>query len=136
MLMWTMAFAPITIHNHMNRRNQKIQRVELLGQETALHCPFCGAKAYSPDPDETQSLKPCEHALFVAHDEGFEYRSPRFDRIMNLAGVADDDIDPGAKGYDALTDGVICPDAVKFACYVPAPSFFGSYHGFAPTEAG
>ena len=40
---------------------------------------------------------------------------------MNLEGVADDDIDPGAKGYDAFTDGVVCENAIKFACYVPRP---------------
>ena len=34
---------------------------------------------------------------------------------MNLEGVADDDIDPGAKGYDAFTDGVVCENAIKFA---------------------
>jgi hypothetical protein len=110
-----------------HKTSHQIQRVEMIGQDIALHCPFCGARAYDPDDDTPPTFDTCGHVLFVAHDEGFEYRSLRFDRLMNLEGVVDEDVDPGTKGYDAFTDGVVCENAIKFACYVPAPSFYGAY---------
>jgi hypothetical protein len=116
------------------KTSHQIQRVELIGQDIPLHCPFCGVQAYTPDDDQPPTFATCGHLLFIAHDEGFEYRSPRFDRLMNLEGVANEDVDPGTKGYDEFTDRVICEDAVKFASYVPAPSFFGAYYGFALGE--
>ena len=79
-------------------------------------------------------VNPCPHTLFVAHDEGFEFRSERFDANLGITGVDDDDIVIPEKGRDGLTDQVSIPDAVKFASFVPAPSFFGSYVGFAPEE--
>lgn len=51
---------------------------------------------------------------------------------MGIAGVAADALELGGKGYDGFTDGAGCPDAVKFAVYVPAPSGLGAYYGFAP----
>jgi hypothetical protein len=37
-----------------------------------------------------------------------------------------------ATNIDAYTSTVSIPGYVKFAAYTPAPSFFGSYYGFAP----
>ena len=116
----------------MSKKTHNIQRVELASYDIPLHCPFCGERAYDPDPEKQAKLKPCQHTLFIAHDEGFEYRSARFDQLMGIEGVADDDVELGDKGYDGFTDRVCCPDSVKFATYIPAPSFFGAYHGFAP----
>jgi hypothetical protein len=53
---------------------------------------------------------------------------------MNIQGVDDDDVDLGDKGYDGFTDRVELENAIKFSIYTPAPSFFGAYIGFAPTE--
>jgi hypothetical protein len=116
----------------MSKKTHNIQRVELASYDIPLHCPFCGARAFDPDPEKQAKLKPCQHTLFIAHDEGFEYRSPRFDQLMGIEGVADDDVELGDTGYDGFTDRVCCPDSVKFATYIPAPSFFGAYYGFAP----
>lgn len=116
----------------MSKPTDKIQRIELSCCGHPLFCPFCGQKAF--DPDTGLPEKPCEHVLFVATDEGFEYRSPRFDRLMNIENVGDFDIELGDHGYDGFTDLVRCADSVKFATYVGPPSFFGGYHGFAPTE--
>jgi hypothetical protein len=79
-------------------------------------------------------IKPCRHTVFVACDEGFEYRSPAFNEKLGLVNVADGDIELPEKGIDGLTDELTIPDAIKFASYVGAPSFFGSYVGFAPVE--
>ena len=112
----------------------KIQRVEICHNETTIHCPFCGVKTFDPEPIEEAQVGVCEHLLFMAHDEGFEFRSARFDKNQNLIGVLNDDIERGEKGFDGLTDQVDIPDSLKFACYQQAPSFFGAYFGYAPVQ--
>lgn len=118
---------------------KKIQRVELNEfYYTPIHCPFCGNQT-SPDRDaDSFQLNPCKHLLFVAHDEGFEYRSAAFNKNLNIIDIASDDIydhfGDDWQGYDGLTDKVTIPDAVKFASYVSAPSFFGAYYGFSPLD--
>lgn len=106
-----------------------IQRVELACYDSPLHCPFCGSLAYRPNSNEPVPASPCEHLLFCAHDEGFEFRSARFDKIMGIEGIPNEDVEI-EEGYDNYTDGVACRDAVKFATYVPAPSGMGCYYGF------
>lgn len=100
-----------------------------------IHCPFCGQQVLNPaseDPENYFSV--CPHTLFVAHDMGFEFRSERFDAAAGITGVDGDDIDLPEHGIDGLTSQVAIEGAVKFASYVPPPSFYGSYVGFAPTE--
>lgn len=97
-----------------------MQRVEIKDSDNLnIHCPFCGALAITSD-----GVKSCEHTLFLAADEGgFEYLSPRLD--------FDADVDFGEQNMDEFTDAIEFPDAIKFAIYQPAPSFFGSYVAFA-----
>lgn len=78
-----------------------------------------------------EPLNPCQHALFIAHDMEFEFRSNRFDALMNIEGVDGDDIDLPDAGIDGFTDATPLPSAVKFASYEGAPSFYGTYVGFA-----
>jgi hypothetical protein len=117
----------------MPSKKSLIQRVELLSGEHPVHCPFCGAPGISND-DENLIEDFCEHVLFMGHDAGFEYRSARFDELMNISGVDSEDIDFGDKGLDGFTDTVQMPGSIKFALYTPAPSFFGAYIGFAPVD--
>ena len=76
--------------------------------------------------------------LFRAHDTAFEYRSERFDRHLNLNGLSEREVEERwlreEGGVDAFTDRITLADAVKVAAYAPAPSAYGSYYGFAPTE--
>lgn len=118
----------------MSTRKPKIQRVELSNDSLPLHCPFCGAIAHESDENWGEEVSPCKHVLFIAHDEGFEYRSDRFNVLMNIS--EQDDFAPGQgkHGYDGFTDKVPLADAIKFAYYVPAPSFFGVYIGLAHTD--
>lgn len=117
----------------------KIQRVVLNTYDLSVHCPFCGE---TPDIRKDGELtgfkkKNCKHLLFVAHDEGFEFRSDRFNKLMKLP---KGDFRPKGKdfhidvGYDEFTDATPAPEGVKFAVYVPAPVFFGAYYGFAPLD--
>ena len=111
-----------------------IQRVELTKfYDMPVHCPFCGSRVVDyGDESSEPHITPCAHTLFVAHDEGLEFRSKRFDDNLSLTGIDTDDIEPPEGGFDALTDRVTLPDSVKFAAYVGPPSGFGSYVGFAP----
>jgi hypothetical protein len=115
-----------------------IQRVELKAfYHVSIYCPFCGAKVIdmeAADSGEEVHTNPCQHTLFIAHDEGFEYRSPRFDENLGLVNVTNEDIDLSEKGIDGLTDELAVADAIKFASYVGPPSGFGSYVGFAPLQ--
>jgi hypothetical protein len=115
-----------------------IQRVELNKfYYASIYCPFCGARVVDMEAaasGEAVHTNPCRHTLFIAHDEGLEYRSPRFDENLGLVNVTDEDIDLPEKGIDGLTDEVAMADAIKFASYVGPPSGLGSYVGFAPLE--
>ena len=89
------------------------------------------------DEENAVSINPCMHTLFVATDEGFEYRSARFNEALDIVDLLDDEIEcqfGDAAGFDGITDRVDLPDAVKFAAYVGPPGGMGSYVGFAPVE--
>jgi hypothetical protein len=83
------------------------------------------------DAEET-SVDPCPHTLFIATDEGFEFRSGRYDALKGIVGVEDQSIPLDGHGWDGYTDQLCCPGAVKIALYTPAPSGLGCYVGFAP----
>ena len=114
-----------------------IQRLELKAYYwVPVHCPFCGIRVMGADPVDETLMTPCAHTLFIAHDEGFEYRAGRLDENLGIQGVANDDIAGRGEGIDALTDKVKLPDAVKVAAYAEAQAGFGSYYGFAPLHQG
>lgn len=98
------------------------------------HCPYCGTEVMSPEKarEGEDYFAACPHTLFVAHGEAFEYRSDRFDAAVGITGVENDVIDLPEHGIDGLTSQVAMEGAVNLASYVPAPSFFDTYVGFAP----
>ena len=104
---------------------------------SSIHCPFCGKKVVLND-EQLLEIYPCKHTLFVAHDEGFEYRSKIFDDHLEISGVDDDGVcsifGDEVTGIDRVTNLVDLPDSIKFASYVPAPGFLGSYCGFAALD--
>ena len=81
--------------------SKKIQRVELNKfYNASIHCPFCGVKIIDTEAAESGAdpTNPCPHTLFVAHDEGFEYRSPRFDENLGLTNTSKEEIEFPDKG--------------------------------------
>jgi len=111
----------------MNASKKTIHKIELEDYEADITCPQCNQTVLSPESDE--QFNPCPHTLFIAHDVGFEFRDERFDRAMGISGVDSLDLDLD-ESIDEFTDRVPLENSVKYAAYVPAPSFFGSYVGF------
>ena len=119
----------------MSKKESKtIQRVEITRHEIPIHCPFCGVKTYDPASASELAIAKCEHLLFFAHDMEIEYRSDRFDAQMGIAGLSGEEIELNDEGVDGFTDNVKIQDAVKFAFYQGAPSFYGTYIGYAPVQ--
>lgn len=104
----------------------------------SVRCPFCGEAQFKSNGEECDlaDLTPCEHNLFIATDDGFEHRSDAFNENMKLSDASDEEVDDLANetdaGWDGLTNMVSIPGSIKFSSYVPAPSFYGVYMGFAP----
>ena len=96
-----------------------MQRVELQSNVGSLHCPFCGKRTIGQE-----GVTPCKHTLFVATDEGLEYCSKKVDGATLITQAA-------KSNWDKATDGLDYPESIKFAIFVPAPSFLGSYIGYA-----
>ncbi len=112
---------------------RKIQRVEYSDLSNVdVFCPFCGQHVIPSTDSESVELAPCVHTLFIAHDEGFELRSPLFDLLMDSEDVDSDDLDLGEENIDTWTDTFPDPLAVKFAFHAPSPSFMGAYVAFHP----
>jgi hypothetical protein len=119
--------------------SKRIQRVEI--SDVSVHCPFCGAKVVDAERDGVGGANDtwansCAHTLFVAHDMGFVYRAPLFDRLIKIDAEAFDDDDPDIEdGVDAFTDTLPLPEALKFASYQGPPSEYGIYVGFVPSAS-
>ena len=112
----------------MAKKKNLIQRVETWRYDLPLHCPLCGAKAIDPESDSDPTGDLCKHVLFLAHDEGFELRTDRFNALMNIQGVDDDEVDLGDKGYDGFTDRVGIRECDQI-CYLHSSPiiFWGLY---------
>jgi hypothetical protein len=108
---------------------QKILRIESSDLRNRFCCPFCGHTPFDFNIIDDQAA--CEHALFAAIDEGFGFRSARFDRLVVEQGIADED-ESGFNGYDWMTDELALAGAVKFIQYGHVPRNEAAYFGFAP----
>lgn len=111
---------------------EKIQRVELSCYDHDIHCPFCGTNVFKEDSEDPCNPELCNHVLFVATDEGFEYMSSDYKRKMGLENDADF-LSPEDMSIDEFTNQFPSSEAIKLAVYIPAPSMFGVYYGFSAT---
>ena len=112
----------------MDTENKRIQLIELPWDSEASYCPYCTRKVmdFSLDVDDGSNLNPCPHTLFIATDYGFEHTSDWFESFIEAETIYSE----SDESIDELTDNICLPNAVKFARYQPAPSFFGEYFGF------
>jgi hypothetical protein len=107
----------------------KIKIEERSDYESDIACPFCAQKIVEM---EGFDISPCEHTLFIAHDEGFEFCDDRTKVNLNipLEGDLSDYVERYDYGIDGMTSSINIPKSKKIAIYTPAPSFFGAYYGF------
>jgi len=112
----------------MDTEDKRIQRMEIPWDSDAIYCPCCTQKVmdFALDVDDGSSLNPCPHTLFVATDYGFENTSEWFESFIEAEQIYNE----ADENIDELTDNICLPNAIKFARYQPAPSFFGEYCGF------
>ncbi len=95
-----------------------MQRVELENRlDLEIFCPFCGTIVRSDN-----GLEPCEHVLYHASDNGFEF-------VHSDLGF-NKDIDLEEQSVDEYTDALSFENSFKIAVYDPPPSNFGGYVGF------
>jgi len=107
----------------------KIETEERNDYDGDINCPFCSKTIVKMDDF---NVSPCEHTLFVAHDEGFEFCDDRTKVNLNIP-LKDDPSDYVEKygdGIDGMTSSIDISNSRKIAVYTPAPSFFGAYYGF------
>ena len=140
----TEVIAFTTLTNRIDFMNKKLQRYERnVAYDAPVCCVFCGKMVESFGEDDDPKLAPCEHTLFIAHDEGYEYVSDRVVAQLRIKGfeVSIEDgrveIEPPVDqeenaSPEFVTDDLEFTDGLKVASYVGPPSGFGSYVGFAP----
>ena len=73
--------------------------------QSKICCPFCNQLIVNLDDtdfDDTEissDYELCEHTIFIATDEGFEFKSDKINKILN--------IDPEIEGFEIeLPDGI------------------------------
>jgi hypothetical protein len=121
-------------------KNTKMQCVELNDDNVnPIHCPFCGTLVGRGAEEETVDgwiVGQCKHLLFAAHDEGFEYRSERFDEAVDaaLGKKTDEEREEIADDINQLVEVIKIQDAFMFHSMMGPPAQFSTYIAFAPLE--
>lgn len=103
---------------------------------TKVVCPFC--KQLIQTLDDTEGFSDynlCEHVIYLAHDEGFEFRTNEVNKQLKIDPKEDgleiqfpDDI----CGFDRFTDLLEIEGGIKIATYEDSPNPEGIYFGFKP----
>jgi hypothetical protein len=96
----------------------KIKIIEIPYGENIV-CPFCHFVLVNFE--ELEEVSHCDHTIFIATDDGWEYQSEKY--VFILGKESDGSI-------DQFTSELKIPDLIKYAQYNPAPSYFGAYFGF------
>ena len=99
-------------------------QIEVIETDYPVNCPFCDEIIRSDDEDSPCYYDGgrCEHLLFEASDDGFEYRAERFNQHMAIEPAKDaltDDFEPVDEEYgiDGFTNKVTIPGSIKYAIY-------------------
>lgn len=103
---------------------------------TKVFCPFCNQQIQSIDDEEgNYDYKICEHTIFIAHDEGFEFRTDEVNKLLKINPKTDGleiEVPDGIPGFDGFTDLIDIEGGVKIATYDDCARPEGIYFGFQP----
>jgi len=98
-----------------------MEKIELIDKDgLEIFCPFCGHLCLS---NKIYELSQCEHTLYHASDEGFEFVSDKLD--------FDKDVDLDDQAIYEFLDNLKHPNSFEFRICQPAPSGFCGYLAFA-----
>jgi hypothetical protein len=114
-----------------------IQRIERSRDDIPIYCLFCGQRVVdlSGDASSDEMVTPCPHTLFIATGDGFEFRSARFNEVMEVPDPPDEpNPDLGDESIDEFTDRVEIEGAVKIVTYAAPPGGLDGYVGLALME--
>lgn len=112
-----------------------MKKIELIWP-TKVVCPFCNQLIQTIDEVEGFSeYKLCEHVIYLAHDEGFEFRSDEVNKQLKIDPKEqnmDIEFPDEVSGYDDWTDLVKIEGGIKVAAYDDCTNPEGIYFGFKP----
>jgi hypothetical protein len=114
--------------------NNEIQKIVLEAGEPIL-CPICN-HCVLDEKSEEPSLSTCSHTIFIATDEGIEYKTSLFENNLKDLGIniESDEWYESDESWESLTEKLTIKGLILISIYVGPPSFFGTYCGFAPVE--
>jgi hypothetical protein len=104
-----------------------LERTEIDHKIDKIHCPFCDQLVVTSYDEELPDIAPCDHYLYLTHDMGIYDMSDRFKQFLLQAHGLDELEEDEPLDLDLVT----IPDAIQLEQYQPAPSFYGTYFGFA-----
>lgn len=112
-----------------------MKKIELIWP-TNIVCPFCNQLIQTiNEDDEVSEFKRCEHTIFSAHDEGFEFRTNLVNSLLNIDPKEDGmdiEVPDEICGFDGFTDLIKIDGAIKIAAYEDCTNPAGIYYGFIP----
>jgi len=114
-----------------------MKKIELIWP-TNIVCPFCNQLIQTINEDDKVSeFKRCEHTIFMAHDEGFEFRINLVNSLLNIDPKEDGmdiEVPDEICGFDGFTDLIKIDGAIKIAAYEDCTNPAGIYYGFKPND--
>jgi hypothetical protein len=107
-------------------------------KESKYHVPILRpAGEWGHNEEGNYDYKTCEHTIFIAHDEGFEFRTAEVNKLLKINPKTDGleiEVPDGILGFDGFTDLIDIEGGVKIATYDDCARPEGIYFGFKPND--
>ena len=114
--------------------NNKIKRIEVDSSEPIL-CPICSHCVFDENI-ENPNYSPCTHTIFIASDNGLDHKTSILENNLKDLdiNIDSDDWYESDGILQILTEKLTIKGLIVIESYMPAPSGYGAYFGFAPIE--
>ena len=114
--------------------NNEIQKLVVDSREPIL-CQICSHCVFDENI-ENPNLSPCTHTIFIATDDGLEHKTSILENNLKDLDISIDSDDWYESGgiLQVLTEKLTIKGLIVIESYMPAPSGYGAYFGFAPEE--
>ena len=101
-----------------------MQRIDLKDEDSNIFCPFCGTHSINANEGKVDA---CEHLSYVAHEDGFEYKSEAFEALMSEEQLDELIEKEFMSGFSAKVD---IAQAFELRLFASPPAPFGFYVAF------